>query len=69
MDSYHIPSMIIDHTISYEYSEGALEIKSEVLSVVAAGMSYFIQALHQTCVNGAIIFKNVQTVKCKYYSF
>ena len=50
----------MDHIIF----EGALIIKSEVLSVVAAGMSYSIQVLHQTCVNGEVIFKNVQAVKC-----
>ena len=50
-------------------SKGELVIKFEVLSVVAAGMSYSIQVLHQTCVNGEVIFKNVQAVKCKSYSF
>ena len=49
-------------SISYEL----LKIKHAVLLVVEAGMSYFIQVLHQTCVNGAVIFKNVRRVKCKY---
>ena len=43
-------------------------IEHKVLLVVEVGMSYFIQALHQTCVNGEEIFKNVHKVKCKYES-
>ena len=66
---YHM-TISYDHIIwTIIYSKGELVIKFEVLSVVAAGMSYSIQVLHQTCVNGEVIFKNVQAVKCKSYSF
>ena len=45
-----------------------LKIEHEVLLRVEVGMSYFTQALHQTCVNGEETFKNVHKVKCKYDS-
>ena len=66
---FHAPYHM-DHIIwTTLYGPYHMVIKFEVLSVVAAGMSYSIQVLHQTCVNGEVIFKNVQAVKCKSYSF